>query len=224
MYAWPKSREQLSLTSSAAQALYMQLVKKDYFGKTSQQLARGKRQTSVPFFSYQTAYLRNPNAMVDDPETGELAPVTTIVAKATETVKDLGYRMRVAELTKNRLASISIKDAIGFDFPIIPLVETMCGKGFRIHSETTHTVEYTGYTVSTTCLSIAYNLTWVNDPHTFVEKVWPDASETQPNAGNIVWPASMGSPVLLPSPVAEWRRRVDAQWPSENEIVAALCT
>jgi hypothetical protein len=222
MYAWPKNREQLSLTSSAAQALYMQLVKKDFFGQTSQQLARGKRQTCVPFFIYQTAHLCNPNAMAEDTETGELLPVATIVAKATETMRDLGYRMRVAELTKNRLASISIKDALGFDFPIAPLVETMCGKGFRIHSETTHTVEYTGYRVTTTCLSIAYNLAWVNDPHTFIEKVWPDASETKPNAGNIVWPSSMGAPVLLPSPVAEWRRRVDAQWPSENEIVAAL--
>ena len=222
MYAWPKTREQLSLTVGMAQALYIQLVNKDYFGQTYRQLDRGKRQTYVPFFSYQSAILRNPNAMVEDPDTAELVPVTAIVTKTAETVRDLGYRMRVSELTKNRLGSIHLKDAISFDFPVIPLLETMCGAGFRIQSEVTSQIDYTGYTTFTTCLSLAYNLAWVNQPHTFIEKVWPDASETKPNGGMIAWPSSMGAPVMLPSPEVEWRKRVDALWPTDKEIAAAL--
>lgn len=223
MDTWPKTREQLSLTVSVAQALFLQLVKKDYQGKTISQLERGTRQPSIPFFVYQHTHISRPSTMTDDPETGNLLPVETIAQKARETVRDLGFRMRVAQLTQSRFASMPLYDVIEFEFPVIELLEAMCGPGFRIHSEVSGTAVHTGYTTFNICLVIEYNTEWKTDTHTRIKKVWPDAREIRVDAdGTIHWPPTMGAPVLLPSPVDIWRKKVDALWPTDREIIAAF--
>lgn len=213
MDTWANTREKLSATTAIAQALFMQLVKKDYYTKTERQILRGSRQTSLPFFSYQGATVHRPSAMTEDPDTGEFLPVTTIADRAKETVKDLGYRMRVAALTQSRFASMYLWDAIGFEFTSIALVEAMCGQGFRIRSEIGDIVHHCGYKTFNVYLILEFNTAWFGAKPSFVNKVWPDISSTRVSEnGEIEWPPSMGAPVLLPSPVDTWRKRVDAAW------------
>ena len=213
MESWPETREKLSATVGIAQALFMQLVKKDYYNCTARQLERGIRQTRFAFFSYQSASVSRPSSMAEDPETGEFLHVSTIANRAKETVRDLGYRMRIAALTSSRFGSMYLCDALSFEFLSTQLLETMCGPGFRVRSEMTDVVNHGGYTTYNVVLSLEFNTAWFGAKHAFVNRVWPDADKTRvKDDGTIEWAPSMGAPVLLPSPEHLWRKQVDAAW------------
>lgn len=216
METWPEMREKLSATVAIAQALFLKLAKNNYLQETERQLARGKRQTSQLFFIYQYAEVHDPKAMAEDEETGEFVRISNIAEKAKESVRDLGYRTRVAYLTQSRYASLSLWDAL-IEFPVIALLEAMCGYGYRIHYDFSNTVRKSGYKTYDVSLILEFNETWRSDPSTIADKVWPDARNTTITTNGVInWPASMGAPKLLSSPEENWRKRVDALWPPED--------
>lgn len=213
METWPEIRQKLSATAAIAQALFLKLAKNNYLQETERQLARGKRQTSQLFFVYQHAEVRDPKAMAEDEETGEFVRVSKIADKAKESVRDLGYRTRVAYLTETPYASLSLWDAL-IEFPVIELLESMCGHGYRIHYEFSNTVRRSGYKTYDISLILEFNEMWKSDRPTIADKVWPDATNTTIAAdGTINWPATMGAPKILSNPEDDWRRKVDALWP-----------
>jgi hypothetical protein len=218
METWPETREKLSLTVALAQALFLKLVNTNYRQETERQLARGKRQTYVPFFNYKHAEVYDEKAMAEDQETGEFVRISVVADKAKETVRDLGFRTRVEHLTQTRYASLSLWDALA-EFPAVALVESMCGYGYRIHFDFSNTVRRDGYKTYTVSLILEYNATWLKDRLTIADRVWPDAKTMAIRAdGTIQWPASMGAPNLLSAPEGEWRKRVDALWPRRTTL------
>lgn len=218
MQTWPETREKLSLTVALAQALFLKLAKKNYRQETERQLARGRRQTYMPFFRYQQAEVYDEKAMAEDKETGEFVRIAVVADKAKETVRNLGFRTRVQHLTETRYASLGLRDALA-EFPAIALVESMCGHGYRIHFDFSKPARLGGYKTYTVTLILEYNAAWLNDRLTIADRVWPDAKTTAIRAdGTIQWPASMGAPNLLSSAEDEWRKRVDALWPRRTTL------